>query len=176
MMMLIALSGTPGVGKTKAAEILRKKGHFILDLNQLAEENNFVVGYDEKRSSKIIDIEALDDYILEHFINKDYIIEGHLSHLLSVDLAVVLRCDPLVLRDRLKAKEWPDKKIKENVEAEILDVIKIEAFDILDKVYEIDTTHKSYEEVANAIEDIMEGNYEDPNIDWLNKYEYLLFD
>ena len=57
-----------------------------------------------------------------------------------------------------------------------MDVIKIEAFDILDKVYEINTTHKSYEEVANTIEDIMDGIYEDPKIDWLNKYEYLLFD
>ena len=175
-MMLIALSGTPGVGKTKAAEILRKRGHSVMDLNHLAEENDFIVGYDEKRNSKIIDVDALDDYIHDHFAKEDFIIEGHLSHQLSVDFAVILRCDPLVLEERLGAKGWPEAKIKENVGAEILDVIKIEAFEVMDKVYEIDTTNKSSEDVADAIEGVMEGNYEEPKIDWLGKYEYLLFD
>ncbi len=174
--MLIALSGTPGVGKTKAAEILKSRGHSIVNLNQLAEENEFVVGYDEERDSKIIDVYALDEYIIEHFAGQDIILEGHLSHLLSVDLAIILRCDPIVLKQRLKDKKWPQKKIKENVGAEILDVIKVEAFEVMDQVYEIDTTNKSSEEIADAIENIMEGNYEDPKIDWLGKYEYLLFE
>jgi adenylate kinase len=173
--MLIALSGTPGVGKTKAAEILRSRGHSIVNLNQLAEEKEFVVGYDEDRDSKIIDVDALDEYIIDHFVGKDFVLEGHLSHLLSVDLAIILRCDPLVLEQRLKDKGWPQKKIKENVGAEILDVIKVEAFEVLDKVYEIDTTQRSSEEVVDTIEGITEGNYEDPKIDWLQKYEYLLF-
>jgi len=173
--MLIALSGTPGVGKTKAAEILRGRGHSIVNLNQLAEEKKFVVGFDEDRDSKIIDVDALDEYIIEHFTGKDIVLEGHLSHLLSVNLAIILRCDPLVLEQRLKEKGWPQKKIKENVGAEILDVIKVEAFEVLDKVYEIDTTQRSSEEVVDTIEGIMDGNYEDPKIDWLGKYEYLLF-
>ena len=173
--MLIALSGTPGVGKTKASEILRSRGHFVINLKQLAEENEFVVGYDEKRESKIIDIEALDHHIRKRFINGNFLIEGHLSHLLSVDFVVILRCHPLVLEKRLKAKGWHEAKIRENVGAEILDVIKVEAFEVLDKVYEIDTTKKSPKEVADAIEEIIEGNYEEPHIDWLDKYDYLLF-
>ncbi|MEE9151883.1 MAG: NMP kinase, partial [Thermoplasmata archaeon] len=94
---------------------------------------------------------------------------------LSMDLAIILRCDPLVLEERLREKKWPEKKIRENVGAEILDVIKVEAFEVLDKVYEIDTTHKNSEEVTDAIEEIIEGNYEEPHIDWLDKYDYLLF-
>ncbi len=173
--MLIALSGTPGVGKTRAAEILESRGHSIVNLNQLAEEKGFVVGYDEDRDSKIIDVDALDEYILERFAGKDIILEGHLSHLLSVDLAIILRCNPLELEQRLKGKEWPQKKIKENLGAEILDVIKVEAFEVLDKVYEIDTTQRSSDDVVDTIERIIEGNYEDPKVDWLKKYEYLLF-
>ena len=106
----------------------------------------------------------------------DTIIEGHLSHLLSVESAIILRCDPIVLGERLKAKDWQKEKIKENVGAEILDVIKIEAYESLEKVFEIDTSHKTAEEVADAIEDILKGDYTAPEIGWLNKYEYLLFE
>jgi len=174
--MKIAISGTPGVGKTVVSEILRSKGYNVISLNKFAEEKGFIEGYDEERDSKIIDIEALDDYLKKSHKNDNIIIEGHLSHLLSVDLIIILRCDPLVLRKRLKAKDWPEKKIKENVEAEILDVIKVEAHDIIDKVYEIDTTNKSTQEIALVIIGILNGEYKEPQIKWLEKYDYLLFD
>ncbi len=174
--MFVALTGTPGVGKTTVARILRGRGYDVLDLNQLAEEKNFITGYDEKRDSNIVDVEELDDYIRSHNTKKDLIIEGHLSHLLSVESAIILRCDPIVLGERLKAKGWQENKIKENVAAEILDVIKIEAFEMLDKVFEIDTTRKTAEEVADSIEGIMNGKYIAPEIGWLKKYEYLLFE
>lgn len=174
--MKIAISGTPGVGKTAVSEILKRRGYSVISLNKLAEERGFVEDFDDERESKIIDIGTLDDYLKESYKNENIIIEGHLSHLLSVDLIIILRCDPLVLRKRLKTKEWPEKKIKENVGAEILDVIKIEAYDIMDKVYEIDTTNKSTQEIAIAIIDILNGEYEEPQIKWLEKYDYLLFD
>lgn len=175
-MMLIALSGTPGVGKTNASEMLRIRGYSVLSLDQLAEENDFVVGYDENMDAKIIDVDALDDFVRKNFAKKNIIIEGHLSHMLSVDIVIILRCDPLVLEERLKDKGWPEKKIRENMGAEILDVIKVEALELRDEVYEIETTRRSAEEVADAIEGIINGNYEKPYIDWLDEYEYLLFD
>ena len=62
-------------------------------------------------------------------IEEDVMFEGHLSHLLRVDLAVVLRCSPKVLKERLEAKGWRESKIMENVEAEAVDVILVEALD-----------------------------------------------
>lgn len=173
--MAIALSGTPGVGKTTVSQILRKRGHLILDINEIAEENDFVEGHDKERDTKIIDIEALNEFVQGNFQEKNIIIEGHLSHLLSVDFSIILRCDPLVLKERLKTKEWPEKKVKENIGAEILDVIKVEALENMDRVYEVDTTSSSPDEVADIIENIMKGIYEEPKINWLDKYEYLLF-
>jgi len=61
--MLIAISGTPGVGKTATSQILGKRGHSVLDINQMADEKDFVVGYDENRDSKIIDVDELDDFV-----------------------------------------------------------------------------------------------------------------
>jgi adenylate kinase len=174
--MLIALSGTPGVGKTTASQLLLAKGYKILQIEKLAEDNGFVFAIDEESNSKIIDVEGLDEFISKHFTGENNIIEGHLSHLLSVDFAIILRCDPLVLKQRLEVKGWPPKKIKENVGAEILDVIKVEAYEVLDTVYEIDTTSKTPEEVAAQIENILKGVYDEPEISWLEKYDYLLLD
>jgi adenylate kinase len=174
--MLIALSGTPGVGKTTVSQLLLAKGYGILQIEKLAEDNRFVSGMDEESNSKIIDVEVLDNFVSNKFKKGDYIIEGHLSHLLSVDFTILLRCDPLVLKQRLKAKGWPSEKIKENVGAEILDVIKVEAYEVLEKVYEIDTTSKSPEEVVAAIENILKGEYKEPEITWLEKYDHLLLD
>lgn len=173
--MLIALSGTPGVGKTTVSQLLLTKGHRILQIETLADDNGFVSGMDEESNSKIIDIEGLDKFVSHKFKKGDFIIEGHLSHLLSVDFAIILRCDPLVLKKRLAAKGWSSERIRENVGAEILDVIKVEAYEVLEKVYEIDTTNKSPEEVAVTIENIFKGIYEEPEITWLEKYDYLLF-
>jgi adenylate kinase len=172
--MLIALTGTPGVGKTECAEILRNRGLSVTDLNELAISHDFVAGRDEERDSLIIDIEALDGFIKKEYQNVDVTFEGHLSHLLSVDMAVVLRCNPLELQKRLATKGWKESKIMENVHAEILDVIKIEAHDHLEKVCEIDTTSKDPQAVAESYEAVISGKNIGEDIGWLEDFEYLL--
>ncbi|MCJ7463576.1 MAG: AAA family ATPase, partial [Thermoplasmata archaeon] len=94
---------------------------------------------------------------------------GHFSHLLKPDVAIVLRCSPSVLEKRLKRKGWDEKKIRENVEAEAVDVVLVEALENVAEVCEIDTTHKKPGEVAKAIEDIIAGErnkYRAGNVDW----------
>ena len=40
-----------------------------------------------------------------------------------MNIAVVLRSRPSVLRSRLEARGWHSEKVRENVEAEAIDVI-----------------------------------------------------
>ena len=61
-----------------------------------------------------------------------YVVEFHASELFPqrwFDLVVVLRTDNTVLYDRLKRRGYSDKKIEENVTAEILQVCEEEARD-----------------------------------------------
>jgi adenylate kinase len=174
--MLIALTGTPGVGKTQCAAILGKKGHRIVDLNEMAISNDFIDGYDEERDSHIIDVQALDGFVQEEFRGSDVVFEGHLSHLLSVEMAVILRCNPLELKRRLTTKGWSECKILENVQAEILDVVKVEAHDRLERVYEIDTTGRNPKEVAELFEAIVSGKSNGDETAWLEDYDYLLLE
>ena len=171
--MLIALTGTPGTGKTSVSNILSDNGFEIVDINKVATGKDFLIGNDEKRNSKIVDIDRLNGYIKENYKKKDIVfIEGHLSHLLkSVDKVIVLRCHPDELRKRLSQKGWKEEKIKENIEVEILDIILCETVDIHPEknVFEIDTTNRQPQEIVRDVKYIMDGkvkNYRIGKIDW----------
>jgi len=64
---------------------------------------------------------------------------------------------------------WADAKVRENMEAEALDVILVEAVESERETVEIDTTEMSKDQVADAVEDVLAGErekYAVGNIDW----------
>ena len=174
--MIIALTGTPGTGKTSVSKILIKNGYEVIDLNNIANENNFILANDKIRNSKIVDIKKLDSFIKKNYYDKELIfIEGHLSHLLkSVDKVIILRCHPDKLKINLGIKNWNEKKVKENIEAEILDIILCESIDIHpeNNIFEIDTSKITVNEVANKILNIIKNHFKNikkykiGKIDW----------
>lgn len=165
--MLVAVTGTPGVGKSSACEVLTRKGHRVLDLNKVAAENGLVLGRDEERDAAIIDTDKLNEYVLS--MQGDYFLDSHLSHHLDVDVAVVLRCNPAILRERLRGLGWSEAKVAENVEAEAIDVILVESLDSGRKTFEIDTTEMDPVDVAGGILSITKGDSAEflvGSIDW----------
>lgn len=151
--MKIALSGTPGVGKSNVADVLERIGYKVVRVEELAHE--FIVGYDAERQSSIIDEEALDKYVKKLRGQDILIIEGHVSHLLSVNYVILLRCHPEELRVRLMNKGWHEKKIMENLMAEALDIILQRALETHKSIWEIDTTNKDAQKVAKEIDIIV---------------------
>ncbi len=182
--MLIALSGTPGTGKSSVSALLQKEGYNIINLNELAINQGFINITENKNKSKLIDINKLNKYIDKIYKNDDlFLIEGHASHLLKVvDKVILLRCHPKKLKIRLEKKGWNKVKINENIEAEIIDVILCEAVDLHheNNIFEIDTTDKNIRTVLLSIIEIIKSNfiptkkYKIGKIDWskeiLNNY------
>jgi len=174
--MIVALTGTPGTGKTSVAEVLRSKGFEVIDLNKEAYDNNFLIGKDVKRNSNIVDIDKINNYVYSKYGGKEIVfMEGHLSHLLkNIEKIIVLRCNPKILEKNLLKKGWKKEKIKENIEAETLDVILCETFEIHKErnIFEIDTSDKSVEEISNMIVELVESKfkmmkkYKIGKIDW----------
>ncbi len=163
---MIALTGTPGTGKSAVAEILKRKGYRVISVTELARLHDCIL--DESGEEVVVDVEKLSKFRF------DGVVEGHLSHLLSPDLAIVLRCNPLVLKKRLSGRGWSEEKVMENVEAELLDVILVEALEECSEVCEVDTTNLSVEEVAEIAEKIIVGereSYKPGKIDWLSVLE-----
>jgi adenylate kinase len=175
--MKIAISGTPCTGKTKISKLLSKKLKCrLIPINEFAEELDAFVGYDRKMESRILDLDKLKKEVKK--IKEDFILEGHTSHLFSLDLVIVLRCNPEILKERLE-RRYPNNRLKvqENLEVEILGVITSEAVMINKKVYEIDTSKATIEESVNNIMKILEGktrNFNVGRINWLEKYYDLI--
>lgn len=179
--MILLITGTPGTGKSTVSQILAEKLQAqLVDVNQLVNDGYFYTGRDPQRGFKIVDIPALCLGIKEILLNLKQekalvIVEGHLSHFFNdADLVVVLRANPSVLEDRLKLRGFNQAKIRENVEAEAIDVCSFEAVEIHgDKVNEIDTSDKTPEEVVNLIVEVINGDKHFPagKIDFL---DYLI--
>ncbi len=144
--MRLALTGTPGTGKSAVGQALARKGVPVVSVSDAARRLGAVSGYDRRRRTAEVDVtrlrRALERDLRGVHGGSDVVLEGHLAHHLAVDRAVVLRCPPSVLARRLHRRRWPDAKVRENVCAEALGVIVTEAVGSLGKraVFEISTS------------------------------------
>jgi adenylate kinase len=172
--MKLAISGTPGTGKTVIAKKLSERlGWKLIGLNELARKLGAYQGEDKELDSKILEMRKIYDYWIQ--VEGDAIIEGHAAHELPADITIVVRCDPKVLEKRLKKRYSKNpKKVEINLNSEILGVITSEAVRYNEKVYEIDTSKRSVEQNVDDIMNILDGRtveYEVGLMDWLDEYE-----
>ena len=170
---MIFISGTPCVGKSTVAKELSDKLNLpLVDVKKQAIENNLILGIDQDKGYKIVDIEAFDEYL--QTLSSDSIVESHLSHLFSnPSHVIILRVHPDVLYERLKSRNYSESKIRENLEAEALGVCSVEAYQQHgDLVSEIDCTDLSVCETVDIISNIINGKQQFPVgeidfMDWL---------
>ncbi len=163
--MLIALTGTPGTGKSTIAQRLEQEGYRVAWIDELAAEVGALSGFDERRGAREVDLDKLKGALPG---DRPLILVGHYAHLLPVDIAIVLRCHPETLRKRLEGRGWPAPKVWENLEAEAMGVIAHEAGERSD-VRQVETTVARLEETLEAVRDILQGKgerYADIGIDW----------
>ena len=151
--MMCGITGTPGTGKSLVGTELARRGHRVIHLTDTV--GPYVVGDDEGRDTQLIDVERW----AEEFVPVDGFVEGHFAHLLPCDRIVVLRCRPDELEARLAQRKYRKKKIRENVEAEALDVCLIETVEEYDpsQILELDTTGRNAAYCANQIERFVKG-------------------
>jgi adenylate kinase len=151
----IAVTGTPGTGKSTAVEAVETDLD-VVHLNDVIREEGLTTDHDEDRDSAVADLDAVADSLAGR---DDVLFESHLAHHFDADRVVVLRCHPETLVDRLRERGEPREKAEENAESEALDVILAEAVDRHgeDSVYEVDTTNLTPAETADAIERVVAG-------------------
>ncbi len=147
MRKAVIVTGTPGTGKTLIAKRLSKLFKLIyVDVNDLINENKLFDGFDKKFKTRLVDIKKLNKFLINLIKNSNetLVIDSHLSHYLPkmyVKLCIVTKCDLRVLKTRLKKRRYSQRKIDENMEAEILRTCYIEALENKHKLIEIDTSN-----------------------------------
>ncbi|MGQ9788636.1 MAG: adenylate kinase family protein [Candidatus Hadarchaeaceae archaeon] len=176
--LIIAVSGSPGTGKSTFSKILAEKMQAnLLSLNDFIRENKIYTLAPD--GTKIVDVQKLRRCFAKKSrkLRGALVVEGLLAHLLPkgmVNHVVVLRTHPNVLRLRLKKRNYPEVKLKDNLEAEALDIILWEAVDYhgIDKVHEIDTSKLTPDEAVKIFLLILEGRaYARPGkVNWLEEY------
>ncbi|WVQ94463.1 hypothetical protein IAU59_001542 [Kwoniella sp. CBS 9459] len=144
---VVLITGTPGTGKTLHSQLLSQElaetntpmKH--LNIGDIVKEHGFHEGWDEEWNCWVVDEERLLDH-LEGVINPSeapaetgFILDHHDPSLFPerwVDLAVVLTCDNGVLHERLTSRNYSEKKVTENITAEIMETCLSETRDSYD--------------------------------------------
>ena len=149
----VAVTGTPGTGKTTTTTLLDGP---VIHLNDLIREAGLWSERDEGRGSLVADLDAVREAVGDW----SGVAESHLAHHLDADRVVVLRCRPDTLERRLRERGADEAKTTETAESDALAVILSEAAGRhgLDSVSEVDTTDRTPADVAADIEAVVTGD------------------
>ena len=169
---MLVLTGNPGVGKhTTASEIMKQNTMYeIIDINNLAIE----LGLTEKAK------ETLGVYVAElkikmkQKVSNNSLIVGHLAPYVldesDVDVAIVLRKNPMDLIKVFKNRGYSKEKIKSNTASEFIGVTFNDSISSFgeEKTFQIDTTNKTPEQVTSIIDKIVNGKNKGDIVDWFH--------
>lgn len=170
--LVIAITGSPGVGKTSVCTNLSDLGFRVTSVLDLAKAHSCLGPLEPNFDSKSVDIDRLAE-VAE--LGEFDFIDGHLSHHLDVDGIIILRCQPSVLKERLSQRGYSDKKVMANTEWEYIAGICSELIGSQKPILEVDTTKSNKEDLILKIKDFI-GNFDSSNskyekieIDWMNE-------
>ena len=169
----LVITGNPGVGKHTSAKIIAEKmGTEIIDINEVAIDNNAIA----KKTNRglEVDVKRLVRLLAKLLkAKKDLVLVGHLAPYVlkpaGISLVVVLRRSPYELEKTLKKRGYTMDKVRENLASETLGTSLYDSLKTFGKrkVAEFDTTGKNPEQTADEILAALHKKPKLVGIDWL---------
>ncbi|KAI9105308.1 AAA domain-containing protein [Phlyctochytrium arcticum] len=127
----ILVTGTPGTGKTTTCELIGiSTGLEHIEVGKLVKEKKLHQGWDEQFQSWLIDEDQVVDELEARMQRGGTVVDHHGCDFFPerwFDLVVVLRADNSTLYPRLEGRNYSERKIQENIECEIMQVVLEEA-------------------------------------------------
>lgn len=145
-MVVIAISGTPGTGKTYLARKLAKQLDFkYIDVKRLIKKHDIAEHFDNKRKCLVVNEKKITSLLKKKIKDSkdNLILDSHLSHYLEsklVDFCIITKCNLKTLEKRLKKRRYSKPKIRENLDSEIFDICLNEAKEAGHNIFVTDTT------------------------------------
>jgi len=173
----LALTGTPGTGKSTVAQMLSDGGCIVVSVESLAEQNSLLGEVDPADGARVIDTDALHDALAPEWESPPegtVVVDGHLSHHLPCDAVAVLRCSPEILDSRLTSRGYTAEKVQANCEWELLGGAWNEREG--DTPWcEFDTSHGSVDSVVDSLSNWIADGFKPASpgslIDWVARME-----
>ncbi|KAI8150261.1 AAA domain-containing protein [Fennellomyces sp. T-0311] len=162
----ILVTGTPGCGKTTTSELIASvTGLQHINVGELVRQKQLHEGYLAEFDTHVLDEDKLLDEMEDLMKEGGKVVDFHTCEIFPerwFDLVIVLRADTQPLYDRMEKRGYNQRKIQENMECEIMQVV-------------LETARESYaEEIvvelpSNTVAD-MESNV-DRVQRWLDAYK-----
>jgi adenylate kinase len=148
--MKLLVTGVPGVGKTLIAKNLSELLNLqYINVGEFAKDNfDFSVEENEIIIDETLMGEKLD-------LLQNIVIDSHIPF--KAEKAIILRCSPRVLLERLRERRYSEEKIKDNLFSEILDyeIYAVKELFSDEDIYEV--LSESADETIKEIMEIING-------------------
>lgn len=160
----VLITGTPGTGKTTMGKMLAQElGLQHIEVGAVIREHEFFTSYNEEFDT--LDVEEDDeDRLLDHLeplmVRGGVALDYHSCELFPkrwFHLVLVLRASTESVFDRLKARNYSQKKIDENNEAEIMGECEDEARESYDESVVVARENNTVDEMMATVEFIAEA-------------------
>ena len=173
--MNILITGVPGTGKTTLSKRLAKNlGYEHIDLNEIVKVERLWKRKEE--GVLVVDMAKLEEIVKRRMGWKNCIVDGHLGcdMKLPVDIVIVVRTSPAILKKRLASRRYSGRKVTTNLLCEALDYCTLKAEENYKDVREI-VTHKTVNASLKDIEEILrnENAFKAGKVNWRQELEKL---
>ncbi|XP_037677809.1 adenylate kinase isoenzyme 6-like [Choloepus didactylus] len=125
------LTGTPGVGKTTLDKELASRSRLkYINVGDLAKEGQLYDGYDEEYDCPILDEDRVVDALENQMKEGGVIVDYHGCDFFPecwCHIVFVLRTDNSILYKRFETSGYSEKKLQDNIQCEIFQVLYEEA-------------------------------------------------
>ncbi|MEZ3168386.1 AAA family ATPase, partial [Halorubrum ejinorense] len=110
----VAVTGTPGTGKTTATTLLEAE-YDVIHLNErIKSDDDLWTERDADRDTLVADLDAVRTELGDW----SGVLDSHLAHRFDADRVVVLRCHPETIESRLEARSESPETAAENAESD----------------------------------------------------------
>ncbi|KIZ00653.1 putative adenylate kinase isoenzyme 6 [Monoraphidium neglectum] len=164
----VLITGTPGTGKTTTSEQARRcmliqrgpgqvasaTGLRLISVGDWVKEKELHSGWDAEHEAFILDEDKVCDAMEDALSAGGNVVDYHSCDFFPerwFDLVVVLQADNTVLYERLEKRGYPQAKVQENVQCEIMMVLLEEARDSYREEIVVPLTSNTVEEMESNV-------------------------